>query len=66
MTVTAQAVGVSNYGPELLQRVHDALSARGVPLASNQVQYSLLYRCALQHSTRKYVYHALVLKVIKC
>ena len=37
-------VGVSNYGPKLLAKAHAALAARGVPLASNQINYSLLYR----------------------
>jgi len=36
--------GVSNYGPSLLKRCHAFLAARGVPLASNQINYSLLYR----------------------
>jgi len=38
------AVGVSNYGPQQLRRIHKALKRRGVPLASVQVQYSLLSR----------------------
>lgn len=38
----AKNVGVSNYGPELTRRAHAALAARGVPLASNQINYSLL------------------------
>lgn len=37
-------VGVSNYGPSLLRRAHAYFKARGVPLASNQINYSLLYR----------------------
>lgn len=37
-------VGVSNYGPTLLRRAHAFFAARGVPLASNQINYSLLYR----------------------
>ncbi|OMO97832.1 Aldo/keto reductase [Corchorus olitorius] len=37
-----KAVGVSNYGPKQLIKVHDYLKARGVPLCSAQVQYSLL------------------------
>jgi pyridoxine 4-dehydrogenase len=37
-------VGVSNYGPTLLRRCHARLAAQGVPLASNQINYSLLYR----------------------
>lgn len=37
-------VGVSNYGPTLVARAQEALAKRGVPLASNQINYSLLYR----------------------
>ncbi|GAV89619.1 Aldo_ket_red domain-containing protein [Cephalotus follicularis] len=37
-----QAVGVSNYGPKQLVKIHDYLKARGVPLCSAQVQFSLL------------------------
>ena len=40
------SVGVSNYGPEQLRRAHKFLSDRGVPLATNQVQFSLLCRHA--------------------
>ncbi|MBF2001251.1 MAG: aldo/keto reductase [Synechococcales cyanobacterium M58_A2018_015] len=39
-----QSVGVSNYSAEQMQRAHEQLAARGVPLAVNQVQYSLLAR----------------------
>lgn len=39
-----KGVGVSNYGSEALRGVHAALKARGIPLTSNQVQYSLVYR----------------------
>lgn len=39
-----QAVGVSNYSPEQTRRAHAALARRGIPLVSNQVQYSLLHR----------------------
>ncbi len=38
------AVGVSNYSGEEMREAHRALSQRGIPLASNQVQYSLLHR----------------------
>jgi len=38
------AVGVSNYGARQLLRARDILARRGVPLASNQVQYSLFHR----------------------
>lgn len=40
----AQAVGVSNFREDRLRTAHRILSERGIPLASNQVQYSLLYR----------------------
>ncbi|KAF4350386.1 hypothetical protein G4B88_030904 [Cannabis sativa] len=37
-----RAVGVSNYGPKQLLKIYDYLKARGVPLVSAQVQFSLL------------------------
>jgi pyridoxine 4-dehydrogenase len=37
-------VGVCNYGPTLVEECQKALAARGVPLASNQIGYSLLGR----------------------
>jgi aryl-alcohol dehydrogenase-like predicted oxidoreductase len=40
----ARAVGVSNYDVDQMRRAHAVLAKRGVPLASNQVQYSLLER----------------------
>lgn len=39
-----KAVGVSNYNVEQMQRAHAALARRGIPLASNQVEYSLWQR----------------------
>jgi aryl-alcohol dehydrogenase-like predicted oxidoreductase len=39
-----RAVGVSNYSAEQMRAAHAALARRGIPLAANQVQYSLLYR----------------------
>lgn len=39
-----KAVGVSNYSAEQMRIAHAALARRGVPLASNQVEYSLLHR----------------------
>jgi aryl-alcohol dehydrogenase-like predicted oxidoreductase len=39
-----KAVGVSNYSAEQMRIAYDALAKRGVPLASNQVEYSLLHR----------------------
>ena len=38
------AVGVSNYNPSQTVRAHAALARHGIPLASNQVEYSLLDR----------------------
>ncbi len=38
------AVGVSNYNLELIKRSLDALQKRGIPLASNQMEYHLLER----------------------
>lgn len=40
----ARNVGVSNYGPTLLARCQEHLARRGVPLASNQIHFNLLYR----------------------
>ena len=37
-------VGVSNYGPTLITQCHDHLRRKGVPLASNQIAYSLIGR----------------------
>jgi aryl-alcohol dehydrogenase-like predicted oxidoreductase len=39
-----RTVGVSNYNLEQTRRALAALEQRGIPLASNQVQYSLLHR----------------------
>ena len=39
-----RAVGVSNYSSEQIRIAHAALARRGIPLASNQVEYSLLHR----------------------
>ena len=39
-----KAVGVSNYSAEQMRVAHAALTKRGIPLASNQVEYSLLHR----------------------
>lgn len=38
------AIGVSNYSAEQMHQAHTILGKRGIPLAVNQVQYSLLYR----------------------
>jgi aryl-alcohol dehydrogenase-like predicted oxidoreductase len=39
-----RSVGVSNFNAEEMRLAHAALEKRGLPLASNQVQYSLLDR----------------------
>jgi aryl-alcohol dehydrogenase-like predicted oxidoreductase len=39
-----RAVGVSNYSVGQMREAHAALAKRGIPLASNQVEYSLLNR----------------------
>ena len=38
-----KAVGVSNYGADAVAAVSASLAKRGIPLYSNQIQYSLLY-----------------------
>eukprot|EP00980_Cylindrotheca_fusiformis_P018615 scaffold6175_cov86-Cylindrotheca_fusiformis.AAC.2 len=39
-----KAVGVSNYGVDATRACHAALAKRGISLATNQIQFSLLYR----------------------
>ena len=39
-----RAVGVSNYSEPQMRLAHAELAKRGIPLASNQVEYSLLHR----------------------
>ena len=39
-----RAVGVSNYGADLMRRAHARLARHDIPLASNQVHYNLLHR----------------------
>ncbi|MBA3924282.1 MAG: aldo/keto reductase [Nostocaceae cyanobacterium] len=39
-----ESIGVSNYSAEQMREAHQFLAARGVPLAVNQVRYSLLTR----------------------
>jgi aryl-alcohol dehydrogenase-like predicted oxidoreductase len=39
-----RSVGVSNFSAERMRAAHTALAKRGLPLASNQVQYSLVHR----------------------
>jgi len=44
-----KAVGVSNYGKDAMRACHAALAKRGVPLATNQIQLSLLYNHPLEN-----------------
>ncbi|MHA2304523.1 MAG: aldo/keto reductase [Candidatus Hodarchaeales archaeon] len=39
-----RAVGVSNFSTKQMREAHDILERRGLPLASNQVNYSLINR----------------------
>jgi aryl-alcohol dehydrogenase-like predicted oxidoreductase len=39
-----RSVGVSNFNAERMRRAHAALAKRGLPLAVNQVHYSLVHR----------------------
>ncbi len=42
----ARAVGVANFNADQMRRIADHLARAGVPLAANQVNYSLLRRAA--------------------
>lgn len=44
-----KAVGVSNYGVDAVKACHAALAKRGIPLATNQIQMSLLYTYPLEN-----------------
>jgi aryl-alcohol dehydrogenase-like predicted oxidoreductase len=39
-----RSVGISNFSPERMRKAHAALQKRGLPLATNQVLYSLVDR----------------------
>ena len=43
-TGLARAVGVSNYNADQMRRAYDVLAKHNIPLASNQVNYSLFER----------------------
>jgi aryl-alcohol dehydrogenase-like predicted oxidoreductase len=47
----ASAVGVSNYNANQTRRAHSVMEAEGLPLASNQVEYSLLNRSIERNGT---------------
>jgi pyridoxine 4-dehydrogenase len=44
-----KAVGVSNYGSDAVKACHGHLAKRGIKLASNQIQMSLLYRWPIEN-----------------
>lgn len=46
-----RTVGVSNFGQKRMLRAYSALAQHGIPLASNQVHYSLLNRDAEKYGT---------------
>ncbi|CAM6016063.1 unnamed protein product [Sphagnum balticum] len=48
-----KAVGVSNYNEKRLRAAYNQLANRGVPLASNQVHYSLLYRLPEENGVKR-------------
>ncbi|KAF5731354.1 NAD(P)-linked oxidoreductase superfamily protein isoform 1 [Tripterygium wilfordii] len=47
-----QAVGVSNYGEKRLRDAYEKLKKRGIPLAANQVNYSLIFRAPEQNGVK--------------
>jgi pyridoxine 4-dehydrogenase len=47
------AVGLSNYGPKQLRKIHKYMTARGVPISTLQVQYSLLSRFPELNGTKE-------------
>jgi pyridoxine 4-dehydrogenase len=44
-----KSVGISNYGVDAMRAVHSKLAARGIPLASNQIQLSLIYKFPIEN-----------------
>jgi len=59
-----KAVGLSNYGPKRLKRVHQILADMGVPIATLQIQYSLLSTYPLTELGVKDVCQELGVKII--
>ncbi|KAF3445037.1 hypothetical protein FNV43_RR14730 [Rhamnella rubrinervis] len=47
-----KAVGVSNYSEKRLREAYEKLKMRGIPLASNQVNYSLIYRAPEENGVK--------------
>lgn len=48
-----QAVGVSNYSAAQMRRAHERLAKHGIPLISNQVEYSLIHRAPEKNDVLK-------------
>ncbi|MGQ4649481.1 aldo/keto reductase [Lyngbya aestuarii] len=59
-----KGVGLSNYGPSRLKRVHQKFAERGVPIATLQVQYSLLSTYPVTQLELKSVCDELGIKLI--
>ncbi|XP_024019244.1 uncharacterized oxidoreductase At1g06690, chloroplastic [Morus notabilis] len=47
-----KAVGVSNFSEKRLRESYEKLKKRGIPLASNQVNYSLIYRAPEENGVK--------------
>jgi aryl-alcohol dehydrogenase-like predicted oxidoreductase len=48
-----RTVGVSNFSARMMRKAHAVLAARGIPLVSNQIHYSLLQRKAESNGVMK-------------
>jgi pyridoxine 4-dehydrogenase len=59
-----KGVGLSNYGPKRLQKVHQKFAERGIPIATLQVQYSLLSTYPITELRLKDVCDELGIKLI--
>jgi pyridoxine 4-dehydrogenase len=59
-----KAIGLSNYGPKNLQKAVNFLEARGVKIATLQIQYSLLSTYPINELGLKEICHELGIKII--
>lgn len=59
-----KGVGLSNYGPKRLRKVHKKFAQRGVPIVTLQVQYSLLSTDSVQRLGLKETCDELGIKLI--
>ena len=59
-----KGVGLSNYGPQALQRVYERFRERGIPITTLQVQYSLLSTAAIVKSDLKSLCDQLGIRLI--